>query len=376
MDFQTQMMRQAIELARRGVESTPPNPQVGCVICQDKTVVGLGWHERAGGPHAEVVALRQAGERARGASVFVNLEPCSHVGLTGPCAQALIAAAVNEVYVACRDPNPVVDGGGLEQLRLAGINVHVGLLEAEARRLNAGFMSRFERGRPRVRLKLAASMDGRTATHTGHSQWITGAAARADVQSLRARAGAVLTGIGTVLADNPRLNVRRAEFERQPLRVVVDSSLRTPVNAPLITVPGRVLVAVAEPGRGSEGEFSNIDNVTVVHLPDRDGRIDLNALMFVLAAEKVNDVLVECGPVLAGALMRQRLVDDAVIYIAPKIVGNTGLPMFDLPSITRMDQALGGEITEVTKIGSDIRVDLCFGHSETEGYTTDVHRNH
>lgn len=353
-------MQRALELAAQGAWTTPPNPQVGCVICHGHNIIAEGWHEKPGEPHAEIIALARAGERARGATVYVTLEPCSHHGRTGPCCDALIAAGVERVYVAAGDPNPLVNGEGIKRLTEAGITTEVGLLQAEARRLNAGFFNRFERGRPRLRLKLAASLDGRTATRNGHSQWITGPQARDDVQQLRAGAGAILTGIGTVLADDPALNVRVAGASRQPLRVIVDSGLRTPPAARMLKPPGEVLIVTVAGRPTPASAWSDLSNVEIVEVSADNGRVDMRALLELLASRQINDVHVECGAVLAGELMSKRLVDELIVYLAPRLVGHDGLSMLRLDAIDVIDDAISGTIKTIRQIGADIRIDLEF----------------
>ncbi|HDP90487.1 MAG TPA: bifunctional diaminohydroxyphosphoribosylaminopyrimidine deaminase/5-amino-6-(5-phosphoribosylamino)uracil reductase RibD, partial [Thioalkalivibrio sp.] len=321
-------MARALELARRGRYTTHPNPRVGSVVVRDGEVVGEGWHHRAGEPHAEVLALRAAGERGRGGTVYVTLEPCSHFGRTPPCADALIEAGVSRVVAAMADPNPQVAGQGLARLAAAGIETRVGVLEAEARALNAGFVSRMTRGRPRVRVKLAMSLDGRTAMASGESQWITGAAARADVQRLRAESSAVLTGIGTVLKDRPSLNVR-LEAEalgiegplRQPLRVILDPELLTPVDLPMLGLDGQTLILTASVD-GVRQSALTAAGAEVMSLPGDAMALDLHAVMAELVRREINDLHVEAGSVLSGALLAAGLVDELVIYMAPCLMGS------------------------------------------------------
>ena len=350
-------MMRAMELARRGLYSSDPNPRVGCVIAHGERIVGEGWHRYAGEPHAEIHALAAAGEDAAGATACVTLEPCRHTGRTGPCTRALIEAGVARVVAAMRDPNPRVAGQGFAELAAAGIEVETGLLETEARRLNRGFVSRFERGRPWVRCKLAATLDGRTATATGESQWITGEAARADVHRLRAQSGAVLTGIGTVLADDPRLDARveDAGCLAPPMRVIVDSHLRTPPGARLFSAPGRVLVVTS---RDASSAPALVDaGADVVSLPDAGGRVALADLMTGLAERGVNEVHTECGPTLAGALLESGLVDEVVVYLAPVLLGDAARGMFTLPMVAAMRDRIELDITSVERVGSDLRID-------------------
>ena len=350
-------MMRALDLARRGLYSTDPNPRVGCVIAHGERIVGEGWHRYAGEPHAEVHALAAAGGDAAGATVYVTLEPCRHTGRTGPCTRALIEAQVAGVVAAMRDPDPRVAGQGLAELAAAEIEVETGLLETQARALNRGFVSRIERRRPWVRCKLAATLDGRTATAAGESRWITGEAARADVHRMRAQAGAILTGIGTVLADDPGLDARVADAEclAPPIRVIVDSSLRTPPAARVFSTPGRILVATS---RDASSAQALVDaGAEVVSLPDAAGRVALDALMTALANHGVNEVHTECGPTLAGALLESGLVDEVVVYLAPALLGDTARGMFTLPGVAAMRDRIGLEIAGVARVGADLRVD-------------------
>jgi diaminohydroxyphosphoribosylaminopyrimidine deaminase/5-amino-6-(5-phosphoribosylamino)uracil reductase len=325
------------------------------VIVRDGAVVGEGWHARAGEPHAEVHALQHAGARARGATAYVSLEPCCHHGRTPPCSDALIAAGVARVVAAMPDPNPKVAGEGAAQLRAAGIEVEIGLMESAARALNPGFASRMTRGRPWLRLKLAASLDGRTALADGASRWITGPAARRDVQHWRARSSAILTGIGTALADDPSLTVRELDIGRQPARVVVDSRLRLPAGARLLGLPGQVIVAAAadDPGRRAALRATGAE---VLNLPDGRGGVDLTALMAALAQRDMNEVLVEAGERLSGALLAAGLVDELLLYLAPHALGSDARGLFAFPALTRMDQRIGLNIVETRMIGPDLRI--------------------
>ena len=350
-------MMRALALARRGLYSTDPNPRVGCVIAHGERVVGEGWHRYAGEPHAEIHALAAAGGGAAGATAYVTLEPCRHTGRTGPCTRALIEARVARVVAAMRDPNPRVAGRGFAELAAAGVEVETGLLEAEAGRLNRGFVSRYERGRPWVRCKLAATLDGRTATATGESQWITGEAARADVHRLRARAGAVLTGIGTLLADDPRLDARveDAGCLAPPMRVIADSRLRTPPTARVFSAPGRVLVATSRDE--SSAPALRDAGAEIVSIPDAGGRVALGGLMTALAERGVNEVHTECGPTLAGALLESGLVDEVVVYLAPTLLGDAARGMFTLPMVAAMRDRIGLDIEGVERVGADLRID-------------------
>lgn len=358
-----QFMARALELARKGIYSTHPNPRVGCVIVADGKVVGEGWHARAGEPHAEVHALRQAGARARGATAYVTLEPCSHHGRTPPCADALVNAGVARVVAAMQDPNPEVSGRGLLRLMQAGITVQSGVLEAEARALNAGFIKRMEKGLPFVRVKLAMSLDGRTAMASGESQWITGKDARAAVQRLRAQASVVLTGADTVLADGARLTVRPDELglnaeltalamTRPPLRVLVDGRLRVPLSAPFYQA-GAALVATCA-AASARDRFLD-EGHTLLAIPGSNGHVDLRKLLAELAAQGVNEVLVEAGPRLAGAFARLGLVDEYQLFVAAKFLGSSARPLLDMP-LARMAEAAPLKITEMRAVGDDWRI--------------------
>lgn len=346
-------MARALQLAARGLYTTTPNPRVGCVIVKDGAVIGEGWHQRAGEPHAEVHALAAAGAAARGATAYVSLEPCSHHGRTPPCTEALIRAGVARVVAAMRDPNPMVAGDGIGMLTLAGIQAEVGLLEADARALNAGFISRMSRQRPWVRLKTAATLDGKTALANGQSQWITGAAARADVQRLRARACAILTGSGTVLADDPRMTVREFDIGRQPLRVVVDSALRTPASAAIL--PALVVCHHADAAQRAALEDAGAE---VIELPATDGRVDLAALLVALAQRGINEVHVEAGAGLNGALLAAGLVDEWIAYVAPMAVGDTARGLFAHPPLIALTDAARFQLADVRQIGGDLRLTL------------------
>ncbi len=348
-------MAQALRLARRGLYTTDPNPRVGCVVVKDNTVVGSGWHERAGGPHAEIHALAAAAERSRGATVYVTLEPCVHHGRTPPCTDALIAAGVARVVVAMVDPNPRVGGQGLAALAAAGIAVESGVLHERAEALNPGFASRMRRGRPYVRLKLAASLDGRTAMASGESAWITSESARIDGQRWRARSSAVMCGIGTVRADDPALTVRAFATGRQPLRVVLDSHLTLSPRARVLSPDAPTLVVSAEAG-GERAENLQRTGAEVIALPGADGEVDLRALMRHLAACEVNELLVESGPTLAGTLLRERLVDELVLYLAPTLLGDTARAMFELPGLVHLQDRIRLAVKDLRPVGRDWRV--------------------
>ncbi|MDP1862818.1 MAG: bifunctional diaminohydroxyphosphoribosylaminopyrimidine deaminase/5-amino-6-(5-phosphoribosylamino)uracil reductase RibD [Thiobacillus sp.] len=346
-------MARALQLATQGLYTTTPNPRVGCVIFKDGQILGEGWHQRAGTPHAEINALKLAGDAARGATAYVTLEPCSHHGRTPPCAEALILAGVVRVVSAMTDPNPLVAGGGIDMLTLAGIQAEIGLLENEARELNPGFISRMTRQRPWVRLKTASTLDGKTALSNGQSQWITGEAARADVQKLRARACAILTGSGTVLADNPRMNVRDFDIGRQPLRVIVDSTLRTPADS--ATLPALIACHHAEPDARAALEQAGAE---VIELPGTGSRVDLAALLTLLAQRGINELHVEAGAALNGALLAAGLVDEWVAYMAPMAVGDNARGLFAQPPLTTLADAARFHMTDVRQIGGDLRLTL------------------
>lgn len=354
-------MARALELARKGLYSTHPNPRVGCVIVRDGQVVGEGWHVRAGEPHAEVHALRQAGELARGACAYVTLEPCSHHGRTPPCAEALVKAGVARVVAAMQDPNPQVAGQGLKRLADVGIEVASGVLEAEARALNPGFLKRMEHGLPFVRVKLAMSLDGRTAMASGESQWITGPAARSAVQRLRARSSVVLTSAQSVLADNARMTVRASELgldadstalamARPPLRVLIDGRLRLPLTAPFFQAGPVLVVTAAAP----VAQYAQAGH-DLLSLPGTDGHVDLPALLRELARRGASEVLVEAGPGLAGAFAQQGLVDEYQLFIAAKFLGSSARPLLDWP-LARMSEAQALNITDMRAVGDDWRV--------------------
>ena len=345
------MMARALQLAERGLWTTSPNPRVGCVLVRDGEIVGEGWHEKAGEPHAEVHALRAAGDRARGATAYVTLEPCSHHGRTPPCADALIDAGVARIVAAMSDPNPLVAGQGLAMLRAAGIETASGLLESEARELNIGFVSRMTRGRPWLRLKAAASLDGKTALNNGVSQWITGPDARCDGQRWRARACAILTGIGTVRDDDPLLNVREVATTRQPLRVVVDSKLEMPLTARILQ-GGPVLVAAAVDDE-NKANLLRAAGAEVLVLPNSAGRVDLKELLEDLARRGINEVHAEAGFKLNGSLLREGLVDELLLYQAPKLLGE-GAGIAAMGPFTQLSEAVTLEWREVRPVGDDL----------------------
>jgi len=352
-----QHMGRALALAERGATTTHPNPRVGCVIVRDEETVGEGWHEWAGEPHAEIAALRAAGAAARGATAYVTLEPCSHHGRTPPCVNALIEAGVARVVFAIEDPNPRVRGAGAEALRHAGIGVASGLMAQEAADLNAGFFTRMKHGRPWVRLKLAMSLDGRTALANGASRWISSEAAREDVQHWRARSSAVLTGIGTVLADDPRLSVRLPSVRaRPPLRVILDTALRTPPTARLLDENGPVWIFTASENAGRrqalEARGARVERL------EGAGRPSLPQVLTRLAAAEINELMVEAGATLAGELIRTQLVDELLLYVAPILLGPQGRALVTLPELTELAQSPRFEIIETRPIGVDVRLRL------------------
>jgi len=362
-DFDRSAMRRALELAARGLTTTDPNPRVGCVIAREGRIVAEGWHERAGEAHAEVAALRAAGPQAAGATVYVTLEPCSHHGRTPPCVEALSAARVGRVVYASGDPNPQVNGRGAAALRNAGIAVDAGLLEEEARELNPGFIKRMKSARPFVRLKLAMSLDGRTALSSGESRWISGEEARADVQRWRARSSAVMTGVGTVLADDPRLDVRAeqpgAARVRQPLRVVLDTQLRTPPAARLFSTGGPVLILTGSAAlEGTRAAPLIARGARIESLPGAGPRLALPAALKILGELEINEALVEAGPTLAGELLAQSLVDELVLYVAPKLLGPAARPLVALPELRALSGAHTFTILDVERVGEDLRLRL------------------
>jgi len=350
-----EFMARAIRLARKGLFTTHPNPRVGCVLVKDGNIIGEGWHERAGKPHAEINAIDAASEAVKGATAYITLEPCCHHGRTPPCSDALIAAGVHCVIAAMPDPNPQVSGQGLQALSDAGIETGVGLLQQQAESLNPGFIKRMRDGLPYVRLKQAISLDGRTAMASGESKWISGEAARADVQRLRAQSSAILTGSGTVLADDPSLNVRDLDIGRQPLRVVVDSVLSVPETAKMLSLEGDTLIVTASGDADRVAIFVEA-GAEVLCLPGGVGKVDLPTLMKHLAAQEINEVLVEAGTVLSGSLLSAGLVDELIVYLSPHIMGNGARGMFNLPTIENMAERLSLNITDVTAVGNDWRI--------------------
>jgi len=349
-----EFMARALRLAELGLYSSTPNPRVGCVIVKDGVVVGEGWHRRAGEAHAEIHALQAAGDQARGATAYVTLEPCSHHGRTPPCADAMIAAGVSRVVAAMQDPNPQVSGRGLALLRNAGIVTDCGVLGSEAQELNIGFVSRMTRGRPWLRLKLATSLDGKTALENGASQWITGPEARQDGHRFRARACAILSGIGTVRDDDPLLNARGVETERQPLKVVLDSRLELPLNAKLLE-GGGVLVACAIDDAARSAALRQ-RGAEVLCLPNPEGKVDLPELMMELGRRGINEVHVEGGSRLNGALLVAGLVDEFLIYLAPCLIGHSARGLFNIPALESLADKAQLSIRDLRMLGSDVRI--------------------
>ena len=350
----SQWMARALQLAERGRYSTSPNPRVGCVLVKNGAVIGEGWHVRAGEPHAEALALCAAAGTAHGATAYVTLEPCSHHGRTPPCADALIAAGVARVVVAMQDPNPLVAGQGIARLLAAGIAVECGLMETAARELNIGFDARMTRGMPWVRSKIAASLDGRTALANGVSKWITGEAARRDVQLWRATSCAILTGIGTVLADDPQLDVREVQTERQPLRVVLDSALRVSPGARMLQ-SGKTLIYTLSTDEKKRTSLQNA-GAEIVVMQGADAQVDLRGVMRDLAQRGINEVLVEAGRTLNGALLKAGLVDELVLYLAPQLLGDAARGIADLGELTQLGQRVPLAWQDVRHVGKDLRI--------------------
>lgn len=360
------LMARAVQLAERGLYTTDPNPRVGCVLAKDGRIIGEGWHRRAGEPHAERLAIDAAGTDARGATAYVTLEPCCHHGRTPPCTDALLAAGVSRVVVGMEDPNPLVHGRGLERMRAAGVEVVTGMLESACRALNPGFDKRMRLGLPFVRVKLAASLDGGTALANGESRWITSQAARTDVQWLRARSSAILTGIGTLLADDPSLNVRLSpalipalepdEPVRQPLRVILDSRLRLPLNAKMLPLPGATLVATLSDDPKRIAAVTSAGAEVWIGPQAPAGRVDLEALLRYLAEREINEVLIEAGPTLAGAMVQRRLLDELVLYLAPHLMGSDTRRLVELGPLASMSERVPLELMDWRQVGPDLRL--------------------
>jgi len=347
-------MARALRLAAKGLHTTSPNPRVGCVIVKQGQIIGEGWHERAGQSHAEVIALQAAGANAKGATAYVTLEPCSHFGKTPPCANALIGAGINRVVAAMTDPNPLVSGRGLEKLRAASVEVDVGILADQARELNIGFVSRMERGRPWVRTKLAASLDGKTALMNGASQWITGEDARRDGHRWRARSCAMLTGIGTVLGDDPRLTVHMVNTSRQPVRIVVDSRLDIPLSAQILQGAGTIVATISSDEL--KAQQLRDAGAEILHLPAWEDKVDLSAVMRELTLRGINEVTVEAGAKLNASLLQAGLVDEIVLYQAPVLLGDAARGLFALPEMLALSEKVELRIHDVRMIGQNVRI--------------------
>ena len=354
-----QYMARALQLAKRAVNTTHPNPRVACVLVKNNEIIAEGWHARAGEDHAEIVALRQAGKEARGATAYVSLEPCSHTGRTPPCADALIESGISEVVIAMQDPNPVVSGSGIKMLTEAGIKVRTGLLQQQAMELNRGFVKRMKLGLPWVTIKLAASIDGRTAMDNGESKWITGPHARADVQKMRAASSAILTGSGTVLADDPSLTVRIKNAERQPLRVVLDSYLSIPDSAKILNDGLPLLIATATDENDDRYQQIKNRNIDIRSFPAGNGRVELLSLLKCLAQQySCNEIMVEAGSVVCGSLLENKLVDEIVLYQAPLIMGSSAKGLFDLPGLDTMAKKIHLSLKDCRAVGQDWRLTL------------------
>lgn len=347
-------MAKALALAKKACYTTDPNPRVGCVLVKDNKVIAEGWHVKAGLAHAEVNALKQT-EQAKGATAYVTLEPCSHTGRTGPCCDALITAGIKRVVVAMQDPNPLVAGNGIKKLQAAGVNVECGVLQQDAEELNAGFIKRMRTGLPFVRSKMAMSLDGRTAMASGESKWITSAEARADVQKLRAESSVVLTGINTVLADDPSLNVRLDEDVLQPVRVILDSELRMPLQSKMQGLPGESWILTCSLDQGKKVALESL-GFKVFQLENEQGRLNLAAVMAFLGRKQVNNVLVEAGAVLNGALLDAELVDQWIVYMAPCILGDQGRGLFNLPRLQNMADKKHLKVQSFRQVGPDLKL--------------------
>lgn len=360
------LMARAIQLAKKGLYSTHPNPRVGCVIARNNEIVGEGWHQKSGQAHAEINALNDAAGQAKNSVAYVTLEPCCHFGKTPPCADALINAGVSRVVVAMQDPNPLVAGKGIARLRDAGIEVIDGVLDQEAKLLNPGFIKRMSTGLPYVRCKLAMGLDGRTAMASGESKWITGDQARRDVHCLRAQSSVVMTGIGTVLADDPFMTVR---IEKdyfilnevpEPLRVILDSSLRTPIDAKIFNQPGKVIIFTSTENNDYFDSF-DVKKVSFCVLPEIDGGLDLQAVLIHLAKLEVNEILLEAGATLCGSMLKMGLLDEIVIYMAPHVMGANARGLFNLPAIDKMSDRIKLKYQDVRQVGDDLKITLQAG---------------
>lgn len=349
-------MSRALQLAEKGLYTTTPNPRVGCVITQNNEIVGSGWHEKAGQPHAEINALATAGEAARGATAYITLEPCSHHGRTPPCTDALIQAGIARAVIAMKDPNPRVLGNGIAALKQVGISVQIGLMQDQAETLNTGFIKRMQQKKPWMRLKMAISLDGKTALNNGQSQWITSEAARRDGHHWRARSCAIMTGIGTIRADNPRLTVRHIPVSRQPKKVIIDNHLAIPIDADILKEGDTCIFTTSA---GNTAKIASLEKMGVRVIPaERTGQeqVNLVSVMTTLAQLECNEILVEAGSALSGALIRAGLVDELIIYMAPSLLGGNARDMFQWPEFTSLGQKITLQIVDLRKIGRDIRM--------------------
>lgn len=347
-------MARALQLAEKGRYTTDPNPNVGCILVENDKIVAEGWHIKAGSAHAEINALKKT-DNAKGMTAYVTLEPCSHTGKTGPCCDALISAGIQRVVIAMQDPNPLVAGQGIKRMQDAGIEVVCHILKEDAFALNKGFIKRMQTGLPFVHSKMAMSLDGRTAMASGESKWITSANSRADVQQLRAKSSAVLTGINTILADDPSLNVRLDESVKQPVRVILDSTLQMPLNAKMLTLSGQTWVLSCSINTQKIIQLENA-GAQVFQLAGKDGRLDLHAVLAFLGEKQINTVLIEAGAILNGAFLNEKLVDEWILYMAPCILGDKGRGLFHLPHMQTMNDKKQLKISSVRQIGPDLRM--------------------
>jgi diaminohydroxyphosphoribosylaminopyrimidine deaminase/5-amino-6-(5-phosphoribosylamino)uracil reductase len=355
-------MSRALQLARRGLYSTDPNPRVGCVIVKDGVVLSEGWHQKAGQPHAEIVALNNSSDKVSGATCYVTLEPCVHQGRTSPCTESLINAGIRKVIAASIDPNPLVAGKGLQKLNEAGVETASGLMEAQAAELNPGFTMRMQQGRPFVRCKLAMSLDGKTALHNGDSKWISSAESRMDVQKLRARSSAIMTGIGTVIADDPSMNVRLSEASewakhgRQPLRVILDSELGTSPEAKILNVAGEVIIFHQSNNKGRQEQLKNKGAELVTINETRGAAFLKQALNYLATENEINEILLETGSTLAGEMLQAGLIDELILYLAPSLLGQDAKSLFQLPLLDNMSDRISLDFSDIRTIGKDIRI--------------------
>ena len=366
-------MAHALKLARRGIYTTHPNPAVGCIVVKNGEIVGEGWHKFAGQEHAEVIALKSAGKKAVDSTLYVTLEPCSHYGRTPPCVKAIVKSGVSRVVIATEDPNPLVNRSGISELQQAGINVVIGPGQNEARAINRGFIKRVTTGLPWVTMKIATSLDGNTAMSSGESQWITSGSAREDAHRLRARSSAILTGVGTVLRDDPQMTARLSGIERQPLRVILDTNLSTPPGAKILSNSAGVLIISPQAG---ENDIDNIlpDSVEIVDCPLSCGRIDLKEVLLELGRREVNSVLLEAGAMLNGSMLSEGLVDEVVVYMSPDLLGCNTRGMADIPGLNSISDSLRFEYEDIRVVGRDLRITL-IPESRESNLATHVHRN-